>query len=442
MAKDKLVDYDSTASGNLDVGGISVAEGMLPSNVNNAIREQMSHLKDFADGTEAINALAVDNLKMDGNTISSTDTNGDITLDPNGTGDIVLDANVGIGTALPAHLVDAINTAGSATARFGSTYNIGSNNGTVIIGNGGSGDAMLRFDYEGTNTDRARIGVSSSAQQLEFYTAGDNKRATLDASGNLLVGTTSTSLVTTSTETGAQIYDGGFVAAANDPVAYFNRITSDGSIAQFRKDGTLVGSIGSEGGDALYIGNGDTGIKFSGGGNSIQPFNTSTNSARDAGINLGTSGARFKDLYLSGGVYLGGTGSANLLDDYEFGSWNPSIGGTATYNAANYGRYTKIGNVVTLQFHISIASVGTGSTTSIINLPFTSENIGEVQSGHISYFGNLATATNFLSFYVLSNNTSINFVGNTGNNITIPLNVFAIFGTNTSIYGSITYRTA
>jgi len=90
MAKDKLVDYDSTASGNLDVGGISVAEGMLPSNVNNAIREQMSHLKDFADGTEAINALAVDNLKMDGNTISSTDTNGDITLDPNGTGVVAL----------------------------------------------------------------------------------------------------------------------------------------------------------------------------------------------------------------------------------------------------------------------------------------------------------------------------------------------------------------
>ena len=35
MAKDKLTDYDSTAANNLDVGGISVAEGMLPSGVNN-----------------------------------------------------------------------------------------------------------------------------------------------------------------------------------------------------------------------------------------------------------------------------------------------------------------------------------------------------------------------------------------------------------------------
>ena len=57
MAKDKLTDYDSTASGNLDVGGISVAEGMLPSGVNNAIREQMSHLADFAAGSSGVDVL-------------------------------------------------------------------------------------------------------------------------------------------------------------------------------------------------------------------------------------------------------------------------------------------------------------------------------------------------------------------------------------------------
>ena len=52
MAKDKLTDYDSTAANNLDVGGISVAEGMLPSGVNNAIRELMSHQADaFGAGT-------------------------------------------------------------------------------------------------------------------------------------------------------------------------------------------------------------------------------------------------------------------------------------------------------------------------------------------------------------------------------------------------------
>ena len=57
MAKDKLTQYDSTASNNTDVGGISVAEGMLPSGVNNAIREQMSHLADFAAGTSGVDVL-------------------------------------------------------------------------------------------------------------------------------------------------------------------------------------------------------------------------------------------------------------------------------------------------------------------------------------------------------------------------------------------------
>ena len=59
MSKDKLTDYDATASNNTDVGGISVAEGMLPSAVNNAIREQMSHLKDFAAGTAGIDVLSL-----------------------------------------------------------------------------------------------------------------------------------------------------------------------------------------------------------------------------------------------------------------------------------------------------------------------------------------------------------------------------------------------
>ena len=37
MSKDKLTEYDATASNNTDVGGISVAEGMLPSAVNNCL---------------------------------------------------------------------------------------------------------------------------------------------------------------------------------------------------------------------------------------------------------------------------------------------------------------------------------------------------------------------------------------------------------------------
>ena len=60
MPKNKLTEYDSTAANNTDVGGVNLAENsMLPSDVNNAFREVLSHLKDFADGTSGINVLSL-----------------------------------------------------------------------------------------------------------------------------------------------------------------------------------------------------------------------------------------------------------------------------------------------------------------------------------------------------------------------------------------------
>jgi hypothetical protein len=51
MPKNKLSEYSATAADNTDIGGINIAEGMAPSDVNNAMREQMSQLKEFIDGS-------------------------------------------------------------------------------------------------------------------------------------------------------------------------------------------------------------------------------------------------------------------------------------------------------------------------------------------------------------------------------------------------------
>ena len=53
MAKDKLTEYDATANNNTVVGDVNLAENsMNPSDVNNAIREIMSHQKEaFGSGT-------------------------------------------------------------------------------------------------------------------------------------------------------------------------------------------------------------------------------------------------------------------------------------------------------------------------------------------------------------------------------------------------------
>jgi hypothetical protein len=197
---------------------------------------------------------------------------------------------------------------------------------------------------------------------------------TLDTSGNLLVGKT---LSSGSTQ-GVQLQAAGnvFATASNDYPLYLNRLGSDGQLAQFRKDGTQVGSIGVDGSHFEINTEVGTGALSVGGSRKFQWANTVFYPLNDNSANLGHGAYRFKDLYLSGGVYLGGTGSANKLDDYEEGTWTPTFGAeganpTMTYNA-QVGRYTKIGNLVTAYCQIITASRSGGSgNLTVDGLPFT-----------------------------------------------------------------------
>lgn len=60
MAKDEINQYSKTASSNTDVGGVGLGEGsMVPSDINNAFREIMSHLAAFADGTDHVTKIDI-----------------------------------------------------------------------------------------------------------------------------------------------------------------------------------------------------------------------------------------------------------------------------------------------------------------------------------------------------------------------------------------------
>jgi hypothetical protein len=66
MSKNKISQYSSSAAGNTDIGGINIAEGMLPSDVNNAIRELMAQLKHQQAGTDDDDFTVGNNLYVDG----------------------------------------------------------------------------------------------------------------------------------------------------------------------------------------------------------------------------------------------------------------------------------------------------------------------------------------------------------------------------------------
>ena len=91
-----------------------------------------------------------------------------------------------------------------------------------------------------------------------------------------------------------------------------------------------------------------------------------------------------------------GTGTSELLDDYETGTWTPSLGGDATYTDRQ-GFYTKIGNVVTCYGTLTVNVLGTGSNKLISGLPFTSATTAGFQSGYCSYFSDLASSAYFVS---------------------------------------------
>jgi hypothetical protein len=80
---------------------------------------------------------------------------------------------------------------------------------------------------------------------------------------------------------------------------------------------------------------------------------------------------------------------ANTLDDYEEGTWTPSVGGTATYSSRT-GTYTKIGRQVTAWFDVTILLIGTGGG-SLSGLPFT--NTSSLPGvGGIGYFSSLVSS--------------------------------------------------
>ena len=94
---------------------------------------------------------------------------------------------------------------------------------------------------------------------------------------------------------------------------------------------------------------------------------------------------------------------ANTLDDYEEGSFTPSLvdgdyddDESQTYSSNRVGRYTKIGNLVHFQLYVEMTSLGSltgGDAASIIGLPFTADSTsGTHASVHVGFGGNLAIA--------------------------------------------------
>ena len=258
----------------------------------------------------------------------------------------------------------------------------------------------LSITQQGASNDL----ILSSDRSIRIFNSS-SEAARFDSSGNLLVGKSASSFTTDGIEAKA---DGQlWVTDTSGSPLFLSRKTTDGAIATFCKEAATVGSIGisSSGfyidGEANHIG-----LRF--GSSQLQP--RLNGSELDAGVDLGSGFQRFKDLYLSGGVYLGGTGADNLLDDYEEGTFTPVIEGTTTAGTGTYstqqGKYTKIGRAVHFQISLTwSAHTGTGNL-DLSGLPFTAESTNNYVSCSIHH-ENLNTSNSFVSAIVSGGTTRI-----------------------------------
>jgi hypothetical protein len=135
-----------------------------------------------ATGAGSDQALLVDNISIDTNTIASTNTNGNVVIAPNGTGDVQLDADtVRVGDS-GANATITTNGAGDLILNT----NAGTNSGSVTIEDGANNDILIMPDGTG------KVGINQATPTHRLHVDGD----ALITGGLTVQGTTTTASTT------------------------------------------------------------------------------------------------------------------------------------------------------------------------------------------------------------------------------------------------------
>ena len=221
--------------------------------------------------------------------------------------------NVGIGTSSPTSYnskADDLVVATSGDTGL-SIISGTSNEGAIAFGDGTGGGSPIM----------GRVRYDHSTNSMDFRVNNDQAML-IDSSGNLLVGKSDSDTLGTA---GHELHNSGMVhhTRATGTVQYLNRTGNDGTIADFRKDGSTVGSIGTSSTANFNINSsqsGHVGLEF--GSPNIMPMKDGA--LADNAVDLGISSQRFKDLYLSGNV------NAERVFTVHDGDWGMEMKGVTS----------------------------------------------------------------------------------------------------------------
>lgn len=208
MPKTKISDYSQTAASNTDINSINLAEGMLPSDVNNAIRELMKQLKDFQVGsagdsvTVGGSLIAVGTTTLKGLTFPTSDgTNGQF-IKTNGSGTL----------SFATGATGDVTTTGTQTLT-NKTVNSSTFTDPIIVG------AILEDVY--TISDGAAFEIDPGNGSIQLITLGASRtpKATNFAAGESVTLMVDDGTAYTLTWTDATFGGSGVVWKTNGGVA-------------------------------------------------------------------------------------------------------------------------------------------------------------------------------------------------------------------------------
>ena len=253
----------------------------------------------------------------------------------------------------------------------------------------------------GADTD---TGLVYGTDQVQVVTGGTT-RATVDSSGNVKIGGTSSidtpglSIETTNTTGGLNI-----ISPDNGRGDIFFGDATDKNVGQIRySHANNSMTFRTAASDRLTVDSSGiidfTGPGYTAGSNScfIKQDSSGEGYLYNRGNNdllFGTNNTERMRILSSGGLtFNGDTAAANALDDYEEGTWTPTVT-LGTVSAFN-GKYTKIGNIVNLSGELNnFSDRSTSSALRISSLPFN--NLNAQAAG--SMFGRYMDRTAYTSY--------------------------------------------